>query len=135
MNGEQQKERQTVIARIDKAIRDLADAWEVEVDARLKGEFHLRDLLASMVDGESQYRKHAFNILEQRTAARSEATLLVLQTFLKMSWWKRWGWCLFGFQFLEWTYRQSDAVTADVAKMTAEQNSLRKAQSYTERPQ
>lgn len=131
MNGEQQKERQTAVARIDKTLRDMADAWGVEIDARLKSEEHIKGLMASLVDGEAQYRKHALKQLEERLNARAETSLIVLHTFLRMSWWRRWGWCLFGMGFLEWSHKP---VLSTIVPPVSDE-ALRKQKSYTERPQ
>lgn len=131
MNGEQQKERQTAVARIDKTIASLADLLHGEIDTRVNGEIQLRDLLASMIDGETQYRKHALKQLEERLNMRAETSLIVIHTFLKMSWWRRWGWCLFGMGFLEWSHKPVLSTTVPFIP----DETLRKQKSYTERPQ
>lgn len=169
MNGTEQKERGKAYERMQKQLDELSieihNAWKVEVEARqeasrttdlfiAKEVGRVESLFAKMIDEETQFRKQAIitvmQSLERRVVNRTDAIQMTVYAFLKLPWWKRWGWVLFGFWFLEKTYRQSPADTARVAEATAEQNArreggmapasiseenLRKAQSASERPQ
>lgn len=131
MNGEQQKERRTAVSRIDGEIALIKDAWEAEVDSRLKAESRLEDLLASMIDGETQFRKAAITKIDGEMTTRINNVVFLLHVFIIMPWWKRLGWCLFGVKFLQWATRTPDLVLPT----TPTQETLRKQASYTERPQ
>ena len=167
MNGAEQKARGTAYEKMQKQLDELSieihNAWEVEVEARQKATIllgqeiakeanRMESLFAKMMDDETQFRKHHVNTMGQHMAAalqqRTDAVQLTVYAFLKLPWWKRWGWVLFGFWFLEWSYKQSADETQNIALLTAEQNArresgkapmtqdnLRKAQSASERPQ
>lgn len=102
MNGEQQKERRTAVTRIDGEIALLKNAWETEVDSRLKGESRLEDLLASLIDGEAQYRKRAIQTSGDDLRKLIFAVEQSLHGFVVMSWWKRLGWVFLGPRFMFW---------------------------------
>lgn len=131
MNSEQQKERQTAVARIDKTLRDMADAWEVEIDARLKSEEHIKELMASIVDGEAQYRKRAIQTSGDDLRKLIFAVEQSLHGFVVMSWWKRLGWVFLGPRIMLW-FLKTPAVETPVQVAEAMN---KKQRSYTERPQ
>lgn len=111
MNGKEQKERRTAVARLeralDRAVEDFQDVWSAEVDSRVKEDAIIREVFTSMVDAETAFRKK--QIAEMQSALTTvfiekiaEISVTVF-LFINLPWWKRWGWCLFGAKFLLWT--------------------------------
>lgn len=167
MTGAEQKERHKVYEKIQKQLDELSieihNAWEVEVEARQKCDTSLHDMIvkeigrvesltARMIDGETQFRKRAIQKSQQDiidfAAAKHMEVSLALLAFTRLNWWSRWGWVIFGTNFLIWT--ASPAVKAVYTQRLAEQkarqdtgkapepmsqDNLRKAQSASERPQ
>lgn len=161
MTGAEQRERGKAYEKIQKQLDELSieihNAWEVEVEARQEAtrllglsmaseSNRMESLFARMLDEETQFRKqhiaNAMVTLERTSTMRSEAVQLTVYAYLKMPWWKRWGWMVFGYSFLEWIYRgpapldpREAQARQEAGKAPMSQENLRKQQSYSERPQ
>lgn len=104
MNGAEQKERQTAVARMEREFRNLqettTDAYQVEYDSRVKAmaelELKLTNLIRDAINGEHLFVLKMAN--EQRTyvdRADKDTNALILACAM-MPWWKRYLWCIFG---------------------------------------
>lgn len=166
MNGKEQKARGLAYEKMQKQLDELSieihNAWEVEVEERQKATIlmgqnlameknHMLDLFAKMLDEETQFRKAHIERSQQEilnfAAHKHHELALALMSFTRLNWWSRWGWVLFGTNWLIWT--ASAPVKAIYAQRTAEQKArqeagkapvmsqeqLRKQHSYSERPQ
>lgn len=160
MNGQEQKERATAVALLKKRVENLelvlTDAQQVETDSRMKADEHIKELFASMLDAETQFRKTAlqavYDKLTYEATVRFKFMEQQLNGFTLMPFWKRWGWCVFGSMFLVWTapaeLRRSYYAAAKAKKQARQDlinqkeiaapmsdDNLRKQQSASERPQ
>lgn len=102
MNGEQQKERRTAVARIDGTIKDITDLLAAEIETRVKENTRLEGLMAPLIDGETQFRKKAIREAEFKLNSRIYALEQALHNFAGMVWWKRLGWVILGPRFMLW---------------------------------
>lgn len=102
MNGEQQKERRTAVSRIDGTIKDITDLLSAEIETRVKENTRLEELIASLIDGEAQYRKRAIQTSGDDLRKLISAVEQSLHGFVVMSWWKRLGWVFLGPRFMFW---------------------------------
>jgi glutathionylspermidine synthase len=85
---------------------DFADAFGREEDERLVGEERLRELLTKTVDQEAETRRATSRVvalhlrgIDESVARNDEIVLrmsLALIGFLRLSWWERVTWALFG---------------------------------------
>lgn len=155
MNGQEQKERQTAIAKLERQVEKMAqdfhDLWSAELDTRQKEDEQNREMFASMLDGETQFRKGAIQQALHVAKELALASSMPATQFITLVWWKRWGWCIFGYIFLIWT-ADADTKKAYYSKMAAEKaraqhvekiaadmipspENLKKQQAFSERPQ
>lgn len=134
MNGAEQRERQTAVARLERAFARLEDStvetFGVEVEARQAAdqqlEERLKSLFAKMVDDETTYRKSAIQNVRLELSAEIRTTNTALVVIVGLPWWKRWGWVVIGAKMLVWF-----PPTWPTATATATAPSVANAQSYS----
>lgn len=110
MNGEQQKERETAVTKLDKKIDELGvtvtDAWDVEVTSRQQADAELEERMRKLI---SDDHTHVLTLAKEQRAyvdgaiqyASTRAAETQLQ-FIQLPWWKRYAWTLFGWKALAW---------------------------------
>lgn len=111
MNGQEQKDRQTAVAILERKFSKLedatTDAWKVEVECRQQEDDKLRHDNEETISRLTQLvyekigaeRDHRLKLAEQqRTYVDNQHTQIAsaVYEFMSLPWWKRWVWCAFG---------------------------------------
>lgn len=104
MNGAEQRERKTAIELIRKDMEVLeasvTDAYKTEVESRIAAGEALKELVAKMIDDETQFRRRAI----EQTALQADRdtvrlyshTVTVLLILTSLGFWARMRMALFG---------------------------------------
>lgn len=151
MNGQEQKERNTAVAKLERRVEEMEavfhDLWSAELEARQKGEEHLKEMFASMLDQETQFRQRGLLHITHQTSQMVLASAHAYGQFMQLNWWRRWGWCIFGHLFLIMTdtksrhayfaARAAEKLEAQEPKPPVQmsEENFRKARASSERPQ